>query len=77
MPDDWRAMATERDLERDTDSLLREVLRAAAQLEGWEIAQPERIVILQGTPQQWVMRIVDRDGERQAQLVEINPPDAG
>lgn len=45
------------------DHRIQRVLRSAAQVEGFEVSDADRIVILQVTPQEYMMRVTDREGQ--------------
>lgn len=65
MPDDNVTEAT-------TDDVIRRVLTAAADLQGFEVGYPERIHVLQATPDQWMVRVEDRDGHVHGLVLDLD-----
>lgn len=58
--------------EETTGPTVRQVLSAAAQLDEWEISVPDKIAILQATPNEYMVRVYDRDGNVQGLPVTVS-----
>jgi hypothetical protein len=65
-------MDTPRDQQTSDVPTVEDVLALAAQEGNFGIDQPERILIMQATPYQWVLKVTDRDGDFESRILELS-----